>query len=160
MRVGRVAKLVSRISYHASRNQMKILLAVAAACEAALGLILLVYPPIVIRLLLGAEIIGVGDVVSRFAGIALISLGVACWPNGSARQALDGMLTYGTLAALYLAYVGVRGQGVGVLLWPAVVRELETRIFGAAVQILPHSCMWSGMDSSSVAAGQTVSIIS
>ena len=25
------------------------------------------------------------------------------------------MLTYGTLAALYLAYVGVRGQGVGVL---------------------------------------------
>jgi hypothetical protein len=100
---------------------MKILLAVAAACEAALGLALLVYPPIVIRLLLGAEIIGVADVVSRFAGVALISLGVACWPNGSARQALDGMLTYGTLAALYLAYVGVSGQGGGVLLWPAVV---------------------------------------
>ena len=59
--------------------------------------------------------------MSRFAGVALIGLGVACWPNGSARQALDGMLTYGTLAALYLAYVGVRGQGVGVLLWPAVV---------------------------------------
>ena len=35
-----------------------------------LGLALLVYPPIVIRLLLGAEIIGVADVVSRFAGIA------------------------------------------------------------------------------------------
>src|SRR6476659_9981939 len=99
---------------------MKILLAVAAACEAALGLALLVYPPIVIRLLLGAEIIGVADVVSR-TGIALIGLGVACWPNRSARQALDGMLTYGALAALYLAYVGVRGQGVGVLLWPAVV---------------------------------------
>ena len=101
--------------------RVKILLAVAAASEAALGLALLVYPPIVIRLLLGAETIGLGDVVSRFAGIALIGLGVACWPNGSARQALDGMLTYGTLAALYLAYVGVRGQGVGVLLWPAVV---------------------------------------
>ena len=99
----------------------KIALAVAATSEAALGLALLAYPPIVIRLLLGAEIIGVGDVVSRFAGVALISLGVACWPNGSARQALHGMLTYGTLAALYLAYVGVRGQGVGVLLWPAVV---------------------------------------
>jgi hypothetical protein len=100
---------------------MKILLAVAAASEAALGLALLVYPPVVIRLLLGAEIVGVADVVSRFAGIALISFGVACWPNGSARQALRGMLTYGILAALYLAYVGVRGQGVGVLLWPAVV---------------------------------------
>jgi hypothetical protein len=100
---------------------MKILLAVAAASEATLGLALLVYPPIVIRLLLGAEIIGVAEVVSRFAGIALIGLGVACWPNGSARQPLHGMLTYGTLAALYLVYVGVRGQGVGVLLWPAVV---------------------------------------
>ncbi len=86
-----------------------------------MGLVLLVYPPIVIRLLLGAEIIGIGDVISRFAGVALISLGVACWPNGAARQALDGMLTYGTLAALYLTYVGVRGQEVGVLLRPAVV---------------------------------------
>ena len=99
----------------------KIALAVAATSEAALGLALLVYPPIVIRLLLGAEIIGVGDVVSRFAGIALIGLGVACWPNGSARRPFYGMLTYSTLATLFLAYVGVRGQGVGVLLWPAVV---------------------------------------
>lgn len=31
------------------------------------------------------------------------------------------MVTYGTLAALCLVYVGVRGQTVGVLLWPAVV---------------------------------------
>jgi hypothetical protein len=101
--------------------QMKILPAVAAACEAATGLVLLVYPPIVVRLLFGAEIIGAGEVMSRLAGSALIGLGVACWPSSSARQALDGMLTYGTLAALYLAYVGVRGRGIGVLLWPAVV---------------------------------------
>jgi hypothetical protein len=100
---------------------MKILLAIAAVSEAATGIALLAYPPIVIRLLLGAEVIGIGDVVSRFGGIGLIGLGVACWPNGSVRQALHGMLTYGTLAALYLAYIGVSGQGVGVLLWPAVV---------------------------------------
>jgi hypothetical protein len=98
----------------------KIVLAVAAVCEAATGLALLAYPPIVIRLLLGAEISGVGEVASRFAGIALIGLGVACWPSGSAYQALHGMLTYGALAALYLTYVGFRGQGAGVLLWPAV----------------------------------------
>ena len=85
-----------------------------------MGLTLLVYPPIAIRLLLGAEIIGAGDVVSRFAGIGLIGLGVACWPNGSARRALHGMLTYGTLAVLYLVYLGVRGEAVGLLLWPAV----------------------------------------
>jgi hypothetical protein len=99
---------------------MKMVLAVAAACEAATGLVLLVYPPIVIQLLLGAGIIGAGEVVSRFAGIALIGLGVACWPNGSDRHVFYGMLTYGALAALYLAYVGVRGQGGGMLLWPAV----------------------------------------
>ena len=100
---------------------MNIALAVAAVSEAATGIALLAYPPIVIRLLLGAEVIGIGDVVSRFGGIGLIGLGVACWPSGSSRQGLHGMLTYGTLAALYLAYIGVSGQGVGVLLWPAVV---------------------------------------
>ena len=85
-----------------------------------MGLTLLVYPPIAIRLLLGADISGAGYVVSRFTGIALIGLGVACWPNSSARQSLRGMLTYGTLAALYLAYLGGRGEAVGPLLWPAV----------------------------------------
>lgn len=100
---------------------MKILLAIAAASEAALGLALLLYPPVVIQLLLGAEIIGVGKIVSRFAGIALIGLGVACWPNGATRQPLYGMLTYSTLATMLLIYVGVRGPRVGVFLWPAVV---------------------------------------
>ena len=85
-----------------------------------MGLTLLVYPPIVIRLLFGAEIAGAGETVSRVAGIALIGLGVACWPNGSTRQPLRGMLTYGTLAALYLVYLGARGDAVGLLLWPAV----------------------------------------
>ena len=103
------------------RPRVKIPLAVAAASEAATGLALLAYPPIVVRLLLGAEIVGIGDVVSRFGGIGLIGLGVACWPRGSSHQALHGMLTYGALATLYLAYIGVSGQGVGVLLWPAVV---------------------------------------
>ena len=99
---------------------MKPVLALAAAAEGATGLVLLAYPPIVIRLLFGAETTGAGDVVSRVAGMALVALGVACWPNGSRRQPLNGMLTYGTLAALYLVYLGVHGEGAGVLLWPAV----------------------------------------
>ena len=104
--------------------RLKIVLAVAAVSEAATGLILLAYPRIVVRLLLGAEIAVAGIVMSRIAGMALIGLGVACWPNGSARQPLHGMVTYGALAALCLVYVGVRGQWVGVLLWPAVVVHL------------------------------------
>ena len=96
------------------------MLALAAAAEGVTGIVLFAYPPIVIRLLFGAEITGAGEVVGRVAGIALIGLGVACWPSGSTRQSLHGMLTYGMLAVLYLVYLGVRGEAVGLLLWPAV----------------------------------------
>ncbi len=96
-------------------------LALAAAAEAGTGLLLLAWPPIVVRLLFGAEISGIGVVVSRFGGVCLVGLGVACWPGNSALQPLKGMLTYSTLAMLYLTYIGVRGEMVGLLLWPAVV---------------------------------------
>src|SRR5271165_2984871 len=99
----------------------KNILALSAAAEAGTGLLLLAWPPIVVRLLFGAEITGAGVLMSRIAGIALIGLGVACWPGGSALQPLNGMLTYSTLAMLYLMYIGIRGEAVGVLLWPAVL---------------------------------------
>ena len=51
-------------------------------------------------------------------GIALIALGVGCWPGSTA---LGGMLTYGALATVYLLYLGIRGEWVGPLYWPAVV---------------------------------------
>jgi|SRR5271157_534924 len=99
----------------------KNVLALAAAAEAGTGVILLIYPPIVVRLLFGEEISGIGVVMSRVAGIALIGLGVSCWPGNSTFQPLNGMLVYSTLAMLYLMYIGVRGEFAGVLLWPAVV---------------------------------------
>jgi hypothetical protein len=98
---------------------MKKLLVLAAISEGSIGLILLVYPPIVIRLLFGAEIAGPSVWISRFAGIALIGLVVACWPDSNLARAFLGMSTYSTLAMLYLAYVGLNG-GMGILLWPAV----------------------------------------
>jgi len=97
------------------------LLAIAAIGEAATGLILLTYPPVVVRLLFGAEIAGAGLVMSRMAGIALMALGLACWPGKAPiRMALLGMITYSLLAAVYLLYLGIRGEWVGTLLWPAV----------------------------------------
>jgi hypothetical protein len=95
-------------------------LALSAAAEAGTGLLLLAWPPIVVRVLFGAEIGGAGVLMSRIAGIALIGLGVSCWPGSSAFQPLNGMLTYSTLAMLYLT-IGDRGEMVGLLLWPAVV---------------------------------------
>ena len=93
------------------------LLAVVGAGEAFTGLALVIYPSLVVRLLFGAEISGVGTVMSRIAGIALIALGVACWPG----PPLVGMLIYSALATAYLAYVGIGGEWAGPLLWPAVV---------------------------------------
>ena len=97
---------------------MKKLLSVAAMAEAATGLALLVVPSLVGRLLLGADLSGVSVVIGRVTGIALIGLGVACWPG---RTALCGMLTYSAAVTLYLAYIGFAGEWVGLLLWPAVV---------------------------------------
>ena len=98
---------------------MRMLLGFTALAEAGLGAVLLVYPPIVVRLLLGTEVSGAGIIVTRVAGIALIGLGVACWPGSSAHQALYGMLAYSTLVMLYLIVVGL-GGAAGILLWPAV----------------------------------------
>jgi len=102
----------------------KYVLAIAAMAEAGTGVILIAYPPVVVRLLFGLEIEGVGIIMSRLAGIALIGLGVACWPGNSAVQQLYGMLTYSTLAMLYLIRIGIRGAPIGLLLWPGVVAHV------------------------------------
>jgi hypothetical protein len=97
---------------------LKKLLLLAAIAEAATGLALLIVPSLVGRLLFGAEFTGVANPAARVTGIALLALGVGCWPGNTA---LCGMLTYGALVTLYLAYLGVIGEWVGPLLWPAVV---------------------------------------
>jgi hypothetical protein len=99
---------------------MRRVLVLAAVGEAATGLALLIVPSLVGRLLLGEALIGVAIPVARVAGIALIALGVACWPG----TPLVGMLTYSAVVTLYLAYVGFAGGLTGVLLWPAVALHL------------------------------------
>jgi len=95
---------------------MRQVLTFAAVAEAVTGLALLIVPSLVGRLLLGAELTDAIP-VARVAGIALIALGVCCWPG----PALTGMLAYGAGVTVYLAYIGFSGKWVGQLLWPAVV---------------------------------------
>jgi hypothetical protein len=92
-------------------------LTVAAIAEAATGLALLVVPTPVGRFLLGSDLSGVAIPVARVTGIALIALGMTCWPG---LTALCGMLTYSVAVALFLACLGIRGHWAGPLLWPAV----------------------------------------
>lgn len=89
----------------------------AAIAEAATGLALLILPSLVGQALFGEELAGIATVFARVAGIALIALGVACWPG----PPLAGMLIYSAVVAAYLTYIGIAGGLGGVLLWPAVV---------------------------------------
>jgi hypothetical protein len=93
-----------------------------AAAEAATGVLLLVDPNIVVRLVFGTGIAAAGAAMSRIAGVLLIALGIACWPAGAAetRSAVRGLIVYSLLAALVLAFVGIGGPLTGPLLWPAV----------------------------------------
>lgn len=100
---------------------MKGALAFAAVSEAGTGLALLIAPSLVGQLLLGEPLSGVAMPVARVAGLALIGLGIACWPGW---PPLPGMLSYSGAVTLYLAYLGFAGGLSGVLLWPAVVLHL------------------------------------
>jgi hypothetical protein len=103
---------------------MKSVLVLAAVSEAATGLGLLIVPSLVGQLLLGAELTGVAMTVAHVTGIALIALGIACWPG----TPLVGMLTYNAAITLYLAYVGLGGDLTGILLWPVVVLHVVVTI--------------------------------
>jgi hypothetical protein len=95
---------------------MKRVLIFAAVAEAATGLALLIVPSLVGRLLLGEEFAGIAIPAARVAGIALIALGIACWPG----PPLVGMLIYSAAVTLYLACLGFAGGFAGAFLWPAV----------------------------------------
>jgi hypothetical protein len=120
------------------------ILAFATVVEVGTGLVLMVDPAIVVTLLLGADVSGAGILLGRCFGIALLALGLACWPSRqraeSGSPAFRGMLIYNVLIALYLAYLGTFGHLGGLLLWPgvalhAVVALLLARAWLAAVGV-------------------------
>lgn len=104
---------------------MKSALTFAAIAEAFTGLALLIVPSLVSQLLLGEQLSGAAVPIARIAGIALIALGVACWPG----PPLVGMLAYNAAVTLYLAYLGFAGDLSGVFLWPVVVLHMIITAF-------------------------------
>jgi len=87
------------------------LITFAAAFEVVTGLILIAFPSWLAWLLLGSHLAAPGEAVGRVAGIALLALGLS--------RPLQGLLAYNVLIAIFLLYLGIRGELVGVLLWPA-----------------------------------------
>jgi len=111
---------------------MNRLLSFAAVAEALTGVALMAVPSIVGRLLLGADLSGVTVPVARVAGMALVGLGVACYPGEAASRGLSGMLAYSLLVTLYLVYLGLDGEWVGSLLWIAAAIHAALTVLLAA----------------------------
>jgi hypothetical protein len=103
---------------------MNRLLGLAAVLEGVTGVALIIHPALVAQLLFGDGVTGTGVVLARVVGIALLALGVACWPGRQARSgdvpALRAMFTYSLLVTILLIYVGGAAHLAGILLWPAV----------------------------------------
>ena len=103
-------------------NTRRIILSFAAVVETGTGLVLLLDPETLIRLLLGMEVSGAATLLGRCFGIALLALGLACWPTAqpasSDSRSFRAMLVYNVLIALYLAYLGTVRHLGGLLLWP------------------------------------------
>jgi hypothetical protein len=106
----------------------RLLFSVTGALEAATGLGLLAAPSVVVELLLGAASgASAGITVSRVAGVALLTLGVACWLARAEATSRAGkglaiaMLVYnvGVVAVLVLAWASP--TPVGIAFWPVVL---------------------------------------
>src|SRR5215475_1533613 len=88
----------------------KVLLAIAAGVELLTGIALILVPVLVVRSLLGGEIAGAGIAVARICGLAMLALGIACWPAPEpTRAGLRALLFYNLLITPYLALQLVRG---------------------------------------------------
>ena len=110
-------------------------IAVAAGVEVVTGLVLIIRPSLFARLLFGAELSAAGQALGRLAGFALLALALACWPTGGvgSRSAVRALLAFSLFSAVYLVYVGVGRELVGILLWPAAALHAALTIILARV---------------------------
>jgi hypothetical protein len=113
------------------------LLRLACVLEVLTAFALIITPSFVAWLILGDHTAGIGIALGRIAGFALLSLGVACYPQslttGNLDQAVLGMLTYNMLITIYLIYWGITGGSIGVALWPvAALHAVLTILFAQA----------------------------
>jgi hypothetical protein len=106
------------------------LLMIAAVLECLAGVALLLVPRMTIVLLLGVEPHGDGLMIGRVGGIALLSLGIACWrsraePGGAARTGtLHAIALYNAGAGVLFVVFAATGQAGGPVTWAAGILHL------------------------------------
>jgi len=107
------------------------LLVLTAVAEAATGVTMVAAPIIVVSLLLGASLDSPGAVtIARVAGIAMMSLGLACWlardegRTRAGRAVITAMLLYNVAVAAILVHGNLALGFDGIALWPAALAHI------------------------------------
>jgi hypothetical protein len=105
----------------------KTLLIVKSAVEMLAGLALVAFPSMAVYGLLGTQLVEpAGLTLGRIAGVALFSIGIACWlarndsQNRAALGLVMGLLFYDVTVVLILLSAHFRVGLVSIALWPAV----------------------------------------
>jgi len=113
----------------------KALLIVTALVEVGAGVALIGVPSLAAEILLGAGLSNPQSlVVARVAGLAVISLGVACWlgRNGE-RRAQSGlaaaMLIYNLAVPVVLVHAWIAYSFNGLAFWPACLLHTALAIW-------------------------------
>jgi len=104
--------------------QQSFVVMVAVWLEIAVGAILLMAPDVPCLLLFAAKPEGIGMPLARFAGVALIALGIACLPSssaGSRGSAVRGLFAFNVGVVVLFTWMGAATVNRGLLLWPAAI---------------------------------------
>ena len=118
---------------------MKILLTTTAILESATGLVLIAVPSLLTWILFDSTLdTTVAQTVARVAGVALLSLALACWfvrndrQSNAARGLVSALLLYNTAISIVFVYAafGLSLSGFGLL--PVVLIHLALSVWCAA----------------------------
>jgi len=107
---------------------MKNLLSVTAAIETGTGILLITFPSVLAKILLGSPLDGpVAITIARIAGLAILALGLVCWLGGydtqsrAARGLVAILVIYNAVTSIILTYAGL-GLGLSCIgLWSVVI---------------------------------------
>ena len=132
---------------------MKKLLTITAIIEAATGLGLLVAPTVLARLLLGGMLeTPAALTIARVGGMALVTIGVACWlSRENGRALVAAMLLYNIVVVGLLVYAAVALALSGLGLWPAIALHVAFAFWCMA-------CLRSKRDGMTVESSQPKTI--
>lgn len=104
---------------------------VSTLVEFPIGILLLIFPSLTTHLLLGVETSSIFEnTIARLAGVAIISLSIACWLSristkiDSQRPVIAGMLFYNLAATILLIYYWIAAVSTAFLIIAIVVHLL------------------------------------